>query len=111
MHAPRDHREALLTQDGVEQFIRDLYNLKHFGKSLRGLRDGITHYKDYDKQSYHRRRSRSRRSRSTETREDVSGRSSRSNDGVRNRDGTGELFEDSINFCPIFRSIGDNTVS
>ncbi|RKL39912.1 hypothetical protein BFJ72_g6641 [Fusarium proliferatum] len=80
MHAPRDHTEALLTQDGVEQLIRDLYNLKHFGKSLRGLRDGITHYKDYDKQSYHRRRSRSRRSRSTETREDVSDRSSRSND-------------------------------
>ncbi|KAI1056015.1 hypothetical protein LB506_009186 [Fusarium annulatum] len=75
MHAPRDHTEALLTQDGVEQLIRDLHNLKHFGKSLRGLRDGITHYKDYDKQSYHRRRSRS-----TETREDVSDRSSRSND-------------------------------
>ncbi|KAF5625550.1 hypothetical protein F25303_11282 [Fusarium sp. NRRL 25303] len=80
MHAPRDQTEALLTQDGVEQLIRDLYNLKHFGKSLRSLRDGITHYKDHDKQSHHRRRSRSRRSRSTETREDVSDRSSRSND-------------------------------
>ncbi|KAG5772719.1 hypothetical protein H9Q72_001219 [Fusarium xylarioides] len=77
MHAPRDQTEALLTQDGVEQLIRDLYNLKHFGKSLRSLRDDITHYKDDGKRS---RRSRSRRSRSTETREDVSDRSSRSDE-------------------------------
>ncbi|KAG5757330.1 hypothetical protein H9Q70_000181 [Fusarium xylarioides] len=77
MHAPRDQTEALLTQDGVEQLIRDLYNLKHFGKSLRSLRDDITHYKDDGKRS---RRSRSRRSRSTETREDVSDRSNRSDE-------------------------------
>ncbi|KAF5715393.1 hypothetical protein FMUND_6875 [Fusarium mundagurra] len=67
MHAPRDQTEALLTQDGVEQLIRDLYNLKHFGKSLRSLRDDITDYKDDGKRS---RRSRSQRSRSTETRDD-----------------------------------------
>ncbi|PNP55891.1 hypothetical protein FNYG_15420 [Fusarium nygamai] len=77
MHAPRDQAEALLTQDGVEQLIRDLYNLKHFGKSLRSLRDDITHYKDHGQRS---RRSRSRRSRSSETREDVSDRSSRSDE-------------------------------
>ncbi|KAF5566305.1 hypothetical protein FNAPI_1222 [Fusarium napiforme] len=77
MHAPRDQTEALLTQDGVEQLIRDLYNLKHFGKSLRSLRDDITHYKDHGNRSH---RSRSRRSRSGETREDVSDRSSRSDE-------------------------------
>ncbi|ENH70696.1 hypothetical protein FOC1_g10004994 [Fusarium oxysporum f. sp. cubense race 1] len=81
MHAPRDQTEALLTQDGVEQLIRDLYNLKHFGKNLRSLRDDITHYKNHGKRSHHRHRSRSRRSeRSLETREDVSDRSSRSHD-------------------------------
>ncbi|KAF5989698.1 hypothetical protein FBULB1_701 [Fusarium bulbicola] len=69
-----DQTEALLTQDGVEQLIRDLYNLKHFGKSLRSLRDDISHYKDRGK------RARSRRSRSTEMREDVSDRSSRSDE-------------------------------
>ncbi|KAF5647966.1 hypothetical protein F52700_1180 [Fusarium sp. NRRL 52700] len=36
MHAPRDQTEALLTQDGVEQLIRDLYNLEHFSKSSGG---------------------------------------------------------------------------
>ncbi|EXL96425.1 hypothetical protein NOF04DRAFT_9716 [Fusarium oxysporum II5] len=92
MHAPRDQTEALLTQDGVEQLIRDLYNLKHFGKNLRSLRDDITHYKNHGKRSHHRHRSRSRRSeRSLETREDVSDRSSRSHDereqeSGRNRD-------------------------
>jgi hypothetical protein len=80
-HAPRDQTEALLTQDGVEQLIRDLYNLKHFGKNLRSLRDDITHYKNHGKRSHHRHRSRSRRSeRSLKTREDVSDRSSRSHD-------------------------------
>ncbi|KAH7259516.1 uncharacterized protein BKA55DRAFT_562682 [Fusarium redolens] len=81
MHAPRDQTEALLTQDGVEQLIKDLYNLKHFGKNLRSLRDDITYYKNHSKRSHHRPRSRSRRSeRSLETREDVSDRSCQSND-------------------------------
>lgn len=113
MHAPRDQTEALLTQDGVEQLIRDLYNLKHFGKNLRSLRDDITHYKNHGKRSHHRHRSRSRRSeRSLETREDVSDRSSRSHDErEKNRDGTGAFFKESINSSPISRSIGDDKVS
>ncbi|KAF4437575.1 hypothetical protein FACUT_5507 [Fusarium acutatum] len=77
MHAPRDQTETILTQGGVKQLIRDLYNLKHLGKSLRSLRDDITHYNGHGKRSH---RSRSRRSRSTEMREDVSDRSSRSNE-------------------------------
>ncbi|KAH7159095.1 hypothetical protein DER46DRAFT_663076 [Fusarium sp. MPI-SDFR-AT-0072] len=93
MHAPRDQTEAFLTRDGVEQLIRNLCNLKHFGKNLRSLRDDITNYKSQGKRSHHRHRSQSRRSeRSLETREDVSDRSSRSNNEREEESGRSSGF-------------------
>ncbi|KAF9769215.1 hypothetical protein IL306_013376 [Fusarium sp. DS 682] len=82
MHAPRDQTEELLTPDGVEKLIRELYELKHFGNNLKNMRDDITHYKHNGKRSHHRRRSRSRRPerRSIESDGNVSDSSGRSND-------------------------------
>ncbi|KAF4343656.1 hypothetical protein FBEOM_2396 [Fusarium beomiforme] len=89
MHAPRDQTEELLTPDGVDKLIRELYELEHFGKNLKGFRDGIMHYKHDGKRPHHRPRSHERRSdqRSIESDGNVSDSSFRSN--AERREGSG----------------------
>ncbi|KAJ4267155.1 hypothetical protein NW762_003255 [Fusarium torreyae] len=42
MHAPREPVEKLLTQQGVEELVQKLYDLKHWGKNLRIIKEIIT---------------------------------------------------------------------
>ncbi|KAM0553118.1 hypothetical protein ACHAPJ_007667 [Fusarium lateritium] len=42
MHAPREPVERLLTQQGVEELVEKLYNLNHWGKNLRIIKNIIT---------------------------------------------------------------------
>ncbi|KAF4453669.1 hypothetical protein F53441_3678 [Fusarium austroafricanum] len=72
MHAPRHQMEEILTDDGVEKLIRELYSLKHFGKNLKLLKDDIEFYdKGYSERPHHRRRSRSRKPRCRSVDSDV----------------------------------------
>jgi hypothetical protein len=41
-HTPDSSREELLTQEGISEQIIELYNLKHFGSSLKNLKEVIT---------------------------------------------------------------------